>query len=135
MIDNEVKKTIKKLQKIRPNLERYLDEIIQDIIAEYDNMRTYENKNSRLYLARPLKQDEVFDVNFVIQWFRITFPTSDNKIQIYDRLNYQQWFLNFSIEDKIKLFAMKHDNRTPTKSQAEILKSYKFATYDCEIQN
>ena len=160
MIDNEVKKTIKKIKKMRQPLEKYLDEIVQDIIANYDNMYCHDYHHSpsgllsdvhihhsRLYLARPLKRKENFDVNLVVQWFALTFPTSKCKIQIKDHntYSYQQWFLDFSNEDKRKLFAMKHDrclhltedlkdhdNRIPTKDQTEILKTYEFPTYDCK---
>ena len=146
MIENEVKKTIKKIKKMRQPLEKYLDEIVQDIIANYDNMYCYDNK-SRLYLARPLERKENFDVNLVVQWFALTFPTSKCKIQIKDHntYSYQQWFLDFSDEDKRKLFAMKHDrclhltedlkdhdNRIPTKKQTEILKTYEFPMCDCK---
>jgi hypothetical protein len=133
MIDNEVKKTIKKIKKMRQPLEKYLDEIVQDIIANYDIMYCHDNKRC-LYLARPLERKENFDVNLVVQWFALTFPTSKCKIQIKDHntCSYQQWFLDFSDEDKRKLFAMKHDNRISNKNQTEILKTYKFPTCSCK---
>jgi hypothetical protein len=130
LVEMEVKKTVKHMKKIKASLIAYIDEIIQDIIAEYDNLKICSN-GSKLYLARSPNRNEQFNVDCVKHYFKIMFPTSKNTIQLTKNVvSHKQWFLDFSDEDKRKLLSMKHDHRIPTISQTEILKTYKFATYD-----